>query len=123
MGSHFLKLRTLPSTPVSGVQPGAQVTPQASDQARNAISKASKPSHLSIIAAAGLGREANTAGSPTIYLPSSKLSNSLDQAAKLDAELNLLGYVERADGDFAAIVSEGNEIYIVCAPPRSGARG
>ena len=63
------------------------------------------------------GGEAAGAGNPASSLPNAtsaaRLSGLTDRVAKLPLDLRPLGFVVRGDGEFAAILSQDDEVYIV----------
>jgi Tfp pilus assembly protein PilP len=59
------------------------------------------------------GGAANVASDPATTTSTAKPAASGDRLSKLPVELKTLGFVVKADGEFAAILSEDDEVYVL----------
>ncbi len=96
--------------------PSTSVIRQASYEVPIPVSSAADGSAASRLGMGSVGEAAITTGGasdPAASMLAEKPSGSTDRLTKLPVELKPLGFVVKADGDLAAILSEDDEMYIV----------
>ena len=97
----------------SGMLPDASIIRQASYQVPTPAAEASASVQLSMDSAGGSTGAANVASDPATTASTAKPAGSGDRLSKLPVELKTLGFVVKADGEFAAILSQDDEVYVV----------
>jgi hypothetical protein len=71
------------------------------------------PLGFSLNSAGGPSGTVSAASSPAATNLTARLAGATERVAKLPVEVKPLGYVVKADGQFAAVVSQDDEVYIV----------
>jgi Tfp pilus assembly protein PilP len=97
----------------SRVLPDASAIRQASYLVPTPAAEASASVQLSMDSAGGPAGAANVASEPAITTFTAKTAGSGDRLSKLPVEVKTLGFVVKADGEFAAILSQDDEVYVV----------
>jgi hypothetical protein len=75
--------------------------------------KASAAGGFSMTMAGGAAGTGNAVGSPANSVTAARPSGSTDRVANLPVEIKPVGFVEKGDGEFAAVLSQDDDIYIV----------
>ena len=86
---------------------------QASFQVPLPGAKGLAPNGFSMISVGRAAGVLNPASSPPNATSAARLSGSTDRVAKLPVDLKPLGFVVKADGEFAAVLSQDDDVYIV----------
>ncbi len=97
----------------SGGIPDVPVIRQASYQVPIPATEEPAPSQVSTLSSEGAAEVVNTSSEPTVAISAAMPDGSSDRLTKLPVEMKPLGFVVKADGEFAAILSEDDEVYIV----------
>ncbi len=101
------------AAPLPDGRPEASAIRLASYQVPAPALQGAAPLGFSLNSAGGPSGTVSAASDPAAANLTARLAGATERVAKLPVEIKPLGYVVKADGQFAAVVSQDDEVYIV----------